>query len=175
MVTALTSFAFSALALILSGAAFGWQVLSWFLTGGRIKIEFKAGAIGPPGITTMSKVSRAEISSLRRQGYNDIAGVIEIHNKGRMAAFVDKVGIETGDALFRDTEPASGKELPYKLEAGERAKWAIRGWSIDSAQASTQVDERAPSVRAFVMLSSGKRRISKKSAHVRKALTDPGE
>lgn len=92
-----------------------------------------------------------------------------------MAAFVEKVGIETGDVLFKDTEPTSGKELPYKLEAGERAKWAIRGWSIDSAQASTQADERAPSVRAFVILSSGKKCVSKKSADVRKALTSPSK
>ncbi len=171
MATTITSFLFSILALILSGAAFGWQILSWFLAGGRIKVAFKAGAVSSTGgFVVMNNVDKDEFKRLQQKGFRDIAGLIEVRNSGRMAVFVQEVGVEAKEVFAQDVTLLRGEKLPHKLEAGERETWAIPGWHVDDTRVSAEIAGSSSKVKAFAILSSGKKRHSKNAVDLSGAL-----
>lgn len=136
------SFVISAAAFVVSGSAFGWQVLSWFLNGGRVKVKVPQGAVGDEGIMIAPRLTRETMGQLRRQGYRDPALLVEVRNAGRMPIFVQHWGIRAGDDARYI--PTGGflhgpNELPHKIEAGETVTWALHGWQVDHVVAGAQL------------------------------------
>lgn len=126
---AVASLVFSAVALALSGAAFGWQMLSWFLTGGRVKVALRVGVVdrlsqryftlplGPDAITGVRRA--AEENGID----GPVAYFVTVRNVGRTAVTVQ-------DLAFRATTNERygslgggdwGDKLPKRLETGESA------------------------------------------------------
>lgn len=126
---AVASLVFSAVALALSGAAFGWQVLSWFLTGGRVKVHLRVGVVDrlsqryftlPLGSDAIAGVRRAA----EENGINGPAAYfVTVRNVGRTAVTVQALGFRAPTNERYGTLGGGdwGDKLPKRLETGESA------------------------------------------------------
>jgi hypothetical protein len=153
------SFVLSAVALLVSGSAFGWQVLSWFLSGGRVKVNLLQGAVGREGILIAPSMTAETMGQLRRQGYEDPAVIVEVHNAGRLPVYVQQWKLSTDQTDYLPTGGfLHGPPLPHKIEAGERVSWALHGWQVDQLIAATRLlasNDELPEIVADVTLASG--------------------
>lgn len=169
------SFVFSAVALLLSGAAFGWQLLSWFLNGGRIVVTISTGVVGHGGITHIPRLTKKVLDQLRAQGHTGpVVCVIEVHNRGRTPVYIQQVGIAAGPMTYLVFKPIHGPNLPCKVEPGQPLTWAIHSREALNMRALAVQANAAPDVKAFAQLGTGKKRYTKQAMDVG-ALLENGE
>ncbi|GLZ37900.1 hypothetical protein [Actinokineospora sp. NBRC 105648] len=121
------SFVFSAVALALSGAAFGWQVLAWFLTGGRANVDLRIGVIDklsqrfftlPLGPKAIDGIKR----TATQNGINGpVAFFVTVSNVGRTALTVKDIAFRapTNERYGILGGGDWGDKLPKRLEPGD--------------------------------------------------------
>lgn len=159
----IASFVFSAVALALSGAAFGWQILSWFMTGGRVKVELRIGASNASGIVSSAphELGRGWYDRFANQGYTRPVVVANVHNAGRLPVYVNSWGIKNDKVSFRPVADSEGPDLPHKLEPGQEATWTMSLEAIESMAKTRHIVSARDRINAFVRLGTGKEILSR--------------
>lgn len=157
--------AISVLSLILAGAAFGWQVLSWFLGGGRARATLRHGVLTPSGIVTRA-VGRDAATDYA--GFRDVgpivAEILEVRvvNHGRLPLLVESYEVEMrdgGSLSFTPIGEAQGTHpLPHELRPGHRASWWTTMANVDALVNASQVIKRGSQVVGMsVVLADGRK------------------
>src|SRR5262245_38820541 len=102
-------------------AAIVWQLATWRLSGARIEVLLKHGALGGGGIALTWPPGAAATMNLTSQGFTHRVLAVEVINKGRMHAYVDSVAAEL-DNKVQFAHPhglPANKPLPgFRLEPG---------------------------------------------------------
>jgi hypothetical protein len=84
--------AVSIVALVLSALSLGWQAGTWFLTGGRVKVELRVGVVhqSSSGLIHTSVVNwqHAWSGHEAEQGYRHPGIVVQVRNVGRLPGTV---------------------------------------------------------------------------------------
>lgn len=171
---ALLALGVSALSLLLAGAAFGWQVLAWFMDGGRATAELRVGIyahgsglmsrpVDRDGSAAMSKVVSAQFPRA------DPLLVVLVTNRGRMPVQVTSYSAEiagaTGLSVSTSGPVVTGEhELPFVIPPGQRAFWWFPMTEVDALVYASQVVAPGRStVRMTVTLGTGKTLRTKRS------------
>lgn len=155
----------SAVSLAVSCLSLGWQIASWLMSAGRVRVELKHGLInsgaaflGPVG----KKGTLRNLTSLRGQGVTGQEVLaIEVVNVGRAPVTVTKYGatLRGAEVSVTPVHDTIGKSLPFRLEPGESETWAIDITSVRALVHAGQVLE--PGARNICMtadLGTGKKR-----------------
>lgn len=157
------------LALGLSLGSLGWQTVTFFLSGSRLRCELLMGAVNPLTRTYMTQpVASWEglTQDMRRQGFSEERVFIVARNKGRSPVSVDAFRIvsNTAQKFGHTTTEAWEEKLPKRLEAEASAMWSLPADLVTDAvaliQAAAHIARTAPKgvleVRAEVESGSGK-------------------
>lgn len=153
----------SVVSLVLAGAAFGWQLLTWFLTGGRCKAELRHGVLRGPGLATrpVDRSGQVRLAGLGDRSPVDVEVLeVRVTNRGRLPVVVNDyaVKIKGGGLSFQPIADAAGTEpLPHVLQPGHRASWWVTMSDVDALVYAGQVTDRGKSsVVMQVTLATGK-------------------
>lgn len=120
--------ALSVVAIVLSALSLGWQAATYVLTGGRVHVELRVGAVDPSGTGMVhGPVSSATpdwAEHQARQGYTrPVVGVL-VRNRGRLPVTVTEWTLVGSHELnFRPIGLSIGPELPYRLDLGASELW----------------------------------------------------
>jgi hypothetical protein len=171
---AVASFVFSAVALALSGAAFGWQVLSWFMTGGRVRAQLRIGARNAGGFVTYraDSLKSGWFGAIAEQGFVAPIAAVQVHNRGRLPVYINKWGLRSKGLEFVPMADSVGPDLPFKLEPGQEATWAMPLESMLALMKSRDVFGGAGAVQGFVVLGTGKK-VTTSETVTERHLADP--
>lgn len=153
----------SVVSLVLAGAAFGWQLLTWFLTGGRCKAELWHGTLRPRGLVSrpVDRSGQVRSTGLRDRLPSDVEVLeVRVTNRGRLPVVVNdySVKIKSGGLSFQPIADAAGTEpLPHVLQPGHRASWWVTMDHVDALVYAGQVTNPGKSsVVMQVTLATGK-------------------
>jgi hypothetical protein len=113
---------------VLASLSLGWQAAQYVLTGGRVKVGLRMGALGPGGMVTAapSSLRAGWWEQLAAQGYRRPIVAVTVANVGRLPVTVARWGLKSG--LGMSLYPAAdsiGPHLPHRLEVGESETWAV--------------------------------------------------
>jgi hypothetical protein len=123
--TATTTLVIAVIGLVLAVASIVWQAAAFRLSGARVKVQLREGALGhgyvatgPPGTQPMS--------ALARQGFDTEILAVLVRNKSRMPITVERVQarFETGMAIGH-TVQVGQTTLPHRLEGGASDTWFV--------------------------------------------------
>lgn len=127
--------------LVLSMAALGWQVLVFFRSGSRVRVEVKYGTFltqAPTGFLLPGMVAAAQaasansseqpiylsdemVAALGSQNLQYLWLIAEISNIGRLAVTVQGCQWNTGKGKTLERRPAvPGVSLPHRLDANDQ-------------------------------------------------------
>jgi len=173
------SFVFSAVALALSCAALGWQMLSWFLAGGRVKVGIRVGVIDPTSTRNFNLPLHPDVveEAKRAAAQNGLSGVVAyfvtVRNIGRTALTIQDVGFRapTNERYGMLEGGDWGDKLPKRLETGESAVCVYDAAFLQNMAALQCMKHQldlAP-MRAEVELGTGKMAYSKEQAMIEPA------
>jgi hypothetical protein len=124
--------ALSIIALVMSALSLGWQAATFVLTGGRVKVELRVGAMhaGSWGMihAPVDAVEHTWSDMQLEQGYVDRVIVVLVRNVGRLPVSVMEwsVKAEPTGASFRPVGQSIGPDLPYRMDPGTTETWAVR-------------------------------------------------
>lgn len=110
---------------VLAAVSLGWNIASYFLSAGRIKVNLLVGLLGAESLVSWPA------AELKRVPFDDFPGaepvvVIEVVNTGRLAFTVTGVGIYFGaGGAYRATGGNPFPPLPHRMDGGEIASWAL--------------------------------------------------
>lgn len=147
-------------AVALACASLAWQGASFVLSGSRVRVKLRRGAIrrGLPGGTARiagplnPRLDDYEI--MRRQGFTDEVLIVEVRNVGRMAVSVESVSLDADDGWgFAHPGDPENATLPHRLEAGSRQSWHI---ALEPLQAIVDLDRKVRKAWMTVELGTGK-------------------
>ena len=163
----LATFAIAVLALVTATLALGWQVLTHFLTGGRIKAEMLVGALHASGdnmVTAEATQERASgkwLPELAGQGYVTPIFGVRVRNIGRLPVTVESWGLKTSPGSIGVTPVglSSGSALPHRLEAGTSETWVMEAAPVFNLAAATKETSNYDAVNIFgtVELADGRK------------------
>jgi hypothetical protein len=162
---------------VLSSLALGWQIASWLLTAGRVRLTLKHGAL-TGAMSYLKDVRRgparaADLSLDPGAAATEVLAVV-VRNVGRLPVTVERYGAELWGAagsgsLIRRASPtrllalqpigdAIGPGLPHRLEPGTSETWLIRMDDVRAAVYATKGSNLgdARSCGMFVELGNGR-------------------
>jgi hypothetical protein len=123
-----TALAAAVLGVVLGALSLGWQAATYVLTGGRIKVSLRVGAMGPGGMVTTkpADLSPGWLEPLAEQGYGRPVVSVRVANVGRQPVTVARWGLKSraGASLYPMAD-SIGPPLPHRLDTGESASWAV--------------------------------------------------
>jgi hypothetical protein len=88
--------------LALAALSLGWQAATFVLSGSRVRVTLRRGAVRR-GFGETVRVSfpehatEREVLVARKQGFTEDVAVAEVRNRGRLAISVEDVSIKTDD------------------------------------------------------------------------------
>lgn len=145
----------------LGGISLGWQVANYLLTGGRVKVELKVGAVGNGGLATrpVKGLHGDWRQRLAEEGFAPPVVIVEVVNVGRQPVTVIKWNIAAGKLNYQPIGDAQGPPLPHRLEVGEPATWFTAETNaialIESSKAVPRFAGRT--IRGMVQLADGRK------------------
>lgn len=129
-------------ALVATGSAV-WQAATFALTGGRVKVQLRVGAMNRGGMVTAPPSSlRPEwIRELAEQGYSAPIVAVRVANVGRQPVTVASWSVVSPRGVSLSPMADSiGPALPHRLEVGESETWAVDMRSVQAfMQTTTEV------------------------------------
>jgi hypothetical protein len=130
--------AVSIVALALSALSLGWQGATWLLTGGRVKVELRVGAMHQSGSglihTSVANWAHAWSDHEAEQGYRHPVIVVQVRNVGRLPITVTEwsVMVQPSNTAFRPLADSIGPAMPYRMEPGTEETWALELAAVES-------------------------------------------
>lgn len=109
----------------------GWQAATFYLSGGRVRLELRRGALqrGPGGTirsTAPLKASARQMGLLRDQGFTEEVLVVVVRNRGRLPISIEDVSAMTSDGWgFQRLDDPENPTLPYRLQGGAKEAWHV--------------------------------------------------
>src|SRR5258708_9232705 len=79
--------AIAVLSLVLAALSLGWQAATFFLEGGRVRAEFRPGAMGPGGLITLRRGAPFPVEDAQMaasHGFTPPLVAAEVRNVGRL-------------------------------------------------------------------------------------------
>lgn len=153
----ITTLIIAVVGVVLSLGSLTWQVVQFSLTGYRVRVQLKIGALGRGGVA--SGRFSGDLEVVMSQGFQTPVVIVEATNVGRSPVTIREYSIELGNG-FAYSEPGipGSATVPHRLEPGEHAAFFA---SMDAVAQASQVtyesNLKAPQrVRARVALSTGK-------------------
>jgi hypothetical protein len=147
----------------LAALSLSWQAATFFLSGSRIRVRIRHGAVrgDQTRVSFPINASESDVAYLRKQGYTKDVAVAEVRNRGRLAISVESVSIKTHDKYgFAVLEDPENPALPFRLEPGAMQTWHV---PIEPVQALANMDGRPRRIGMVVEFGSGKVIETKKS------------
>jgi len=111
--------------LVLAAASLTWQAVMFLLSGSRVKVALKLGAIGRGSLVTNDpRAHRPDIYTA--QGFEDEVIVVAARNVGRMAVTVTSIALVFEDgAEVGQTNYPPDRKLPFRLEPQSEQLWWV--------------------------------------------------
>jgi hypothetical protein len=122
------TFVIAVLGLLLSVVGLAWQAATYIMSGGRVKVDLKVAASNGRSMVTAEPqhLTPAWMKSLAEQGYGQPLVAVHVSNVGRMPVTVQRWSIKyTRGVAVTPVDDSIGKDLPYRLKAGESQTWAV--------------------------------------------------
>lgn len=120
---------------VLASLSLGWQAAQHVLTGGRVKVGLRMGALGHGGIVSAppSSIREGWWNQLAEQGYRRPVVAVQVANVGRLPVTVARWGLKSGRGVsLYPAADSIGPALPHRLEAGESETWAVDMGPVDA-------------------------------------------
>jgi len=150
----------------LAALSLGWQAATFVLTGGRVKVELRVGAMhGTASHMVTQSVSSGlpDPERLQADGYTRPVVAVQVRNVGRMAVTVEDWSLFTSPGSRIALQPVGqsiGPPLPHRLEAGATGTWAVELAPVRAMRAATvaalKVPEERIKIRGKVGLGDGR-------------------
>jgi hypothetical protein len=121
---------------VLASLSLGWQAAQHVLTGGRVRVGLRLGALGNDGIMVTAAprdFREGWREQLAEQGYRRPIVAVRVANVGRLPVTVARWGVRS--RLGMSMQPARdsiGPPLPHRLEVGESETWAVDMAPVDA-------------------------------------------
>ena len=122
--------AIAGLGLALGAASFTWQIVEHALSGGRVKVTLKVGALSAGGNRMMvsapaNKVTPDSLRQMTTQGFTRPVIAVEVRNIGRLPVTVARWSIKSNLGLSAvPLADSIGPDLKHRLEIGESETWS---------------------------------------------------
>lgn len=120
--------------LVLSAASITWQAATFVLSGGRVKVDLRLGAMHHTGAGMVHGPVSDQVSPEinARQGYTHPIIGVRVRSVGRLPVTVTEWSIfETHKGMsFNPIGSSIGPTLPYRMEAGSSEVWTVDAESI---------------------------------------------
>lgn len=158
----------SAVAVLFSGAAFGWKVAEWLMSAGRARCYLMHGAqndlmsisalVGRDGRPRTSEVE--QLATVAEVVGADALGV-EVHNVGRSPLIVKNfaVVIEGAKMTFGPAGNATGPALPHTIHPGDAESWWMPMHVVMAAAYAAYDGAPPPEVRAHMTITTPQRQV----------------
>ncbi|SCL17741.1 hypothetical protein GA0070616_1348 [Micromonospora nigra] len=128
MQTATASLIVAICGLVLACLSLGWQAANYVLTGGRVKVRLRVGAMNAGGMITAHprNLNPEWLADIARQGYPQPIVAVEVANVGRLPVTVTRWKLtHARGPSFVPIGESIGKPLPCRLDVGESETWAV--------------------------------------------------
>lgn len=153
----------SSLSFIVSGLSLGWQISSWLMSAGRVRVILEQGLLSGGafyGKPVGRDGRRFAPEALADQGLagKEVLGV-KIVNVGRAPVTISRYGarVHSAGVAVTPVADAIGPNLPYRLEAGESESWYVEMRTAVALLAGAQaLKPRAREVCMTAELATGK-------------------
>jgi hypothetical protein len=171
----IATFVIAVLALVLAALGLGWQVLTHFLTGGRVKAELLVGATNGAATgmvtapATQDRVTQDWVRELAEQGYVRPVFAVRVRNIGRLPVTVAGWSITTSRGIsFTPLGESIGPQLPHRLEAGTSETWAVTGDRVAALIEATKgtFNLATLTIGGRVELAGGRTRVTAQSIRI---------
>jgi len=134
--------------LVLACLSLGWQAATYVLTGGRVKVGLRIGAMSGRAMVTAEPdtIKPDWLAELAQQGYRQPIAAIKVANVGRQPVTVERCGFRhpAAGTLF-PVGDLIGKPLPHRLEVGQSETWAMDlGPVVDLLKVGGEIEASRP-------------------------------
>ena len=152
----IATLAIAVLGVTLGALSLGWQVASFLLAGGRVKVELQIGAVHGSGSAMVTGPVRTttagQAEALRSQGYTRPVAAVQVHNVGRLPVTVTDWSLVASPSgiAFQPVGQSIGPPLPHRLEAGAMERWAVDLAPVAALRAAAAAALKIPAERIEV-------------------------
>jgi hypothetical protein len=144
--------------LVLAAGSLAWQAASFALSGARVKVALRHGAVGPGGALT-SQPGKFDVRRAAEEGFTLEVLAIEIINVGRMGVSVTRIGTRFSNGMgFFETTNRLNPGLPFRLDPQTNQTFYVSMEPVRAAVYSAQevLGAGVVRVRGTVELGNGK-------------------
>jgi hypothetical protein len=158
------TFVIAVVGLAVATASVVWQMATFKLEGGRVKVKLLVGAMANNGrgvaLNDPHRVTPESLKSLAAQGFGMPVIAVTVRNVGRADVTVQRWSIkhEASGLAFVPIGDSIGKELPFRLAAGASETWAAdlrTALALPDAGRAIKPNSRGK-VRGLVELADGR-------------------
>lgn len=159
-------------AALVATASAVWQLANFALTGGRVKVKLRAGAMNQSSLLTMppSNFTQKALDGLRAQGYQVPVVAVEVANVGRQPVTVASWSLRHSRGIsMTPMGELIGKPLPFRLEVGESQTWAVELAAVlpfVTAAESALTSRGGKGIRGVVELADGRSKRATETLHL---------
>lgn len=132
------------LGVVVACLSLGCQAATYVLTGGRVKVILRVGALADSGqgmvTAPPSSLSREWAADLAAQGYSRPVVAVRVANVGRLPVTVERWSIRSPRGVsVSPIGDSIGPTLPHRLDAGESATWAVDAREVQALAQAAKV------------------------------------
>jgi hypothetical protein len=139
----IATFVVAVYAAVVATAALAWQGALYLLTGGRVRVEMRLGAMGRGGMfhCDPENFTVQQLERMQSQGYTKPVLIVFVRNVGRLPVSVESWHVETGVKIsLRPLAETVGPDLPHTLQPGQSESWAVGlAFVLDSVKTAVDV------------------------------------
>ena len=135
-----SALAVAIVSLVLSAVAIGWQVANYLLTGVRVKVETRYGALAAGGLVSWDRPpAEWELQQLGEYGPVQPLTVVRVRNVGRATTSVESVGVDVGGGtVFQQLSGLPNPELPHRLEGQSAQSFMLDAQEVAAGRRAAQ-------------------------------------
>jgi hypothetical protein len=150
---------FSILGVVATIAAIIWGIMHFFLTGSKVKAEFRIGMMGPGGAVTKpvwKDMTESEVANLVAQGFNRPIIGVRVSSVRRSAATVDGLELDCdGPFKVQVLGDAIGPSFPHTIGGKRDENWYADASLIEAMRAGAEPLGRTGPLRVWANVNLG--------------------